>query len=293
MGYGRLLLFPGSTTVAENDSSSSSDMSSQVRVISRLPSPAIHLPPSNSRLPSPAFHLSLSISCLLSLAFHLMSAVFFIESLPDLLCLSSATGKGAEQAQQHEVLGWKFEVGEAEDPLPFWAANSFSFPYITPATPLLTRGSTRKRFFAADLSIAAADVFVGFTSAALIPDPGRLPSPVALSSWAFRFTDTDPCKGSPVLPCGMGACTKAPAPWDPSVLLPSCKCPFNLPSFQPSFLSGLPSCFPDSFTCRQFPRNPCAPGVCIDDVDGSYSCLCTSPFFPLIFPAKGTARCSL
>ncbi|CAI7883687.1 unnamed protein product [Closterium sp. NIES-54] len=43
----------------------------------------------------------------------------------------------------------------AEDPLPFWAADLFSFPYIMPATPLLTRGSTRKRFFTADLSISA------------------------------------------------------------------------------------------------------------------------------------------
>ncbi|CAI5981459.1 unnamed protein product [Closterium sp. NIES-64] len=81
---------------------------------------------------------------------------------------TAATGKGAEQAQAHEVLGWSFEVGE----------------------------------------------------------------------------DTDPCKGSPVLPCGTGACTKARAPWDPSILVPSCKCPFNLPSFQPSHLAGLPSCFP-------------------------------------------------
>ncbi|CAI5501409.1 unnamed protein product [Closterium sp. Naga37s-1] len=252
---------------------------------------------------------------------------------------TAATGKGAEQAQAHEVLGWRFQVGEAaEDPLPFWAADSFSFPYITPATPLLTRGSTRKRFFAADLSVSA-DLFVGFTSAALPPPPGRLPSPVALSSWTFRFTDTDPCKGSPVLPCGMGACSKAPAPWDPSILLPSCKCPFNLPSFEPSHLSGLPSCFPGetwsavgkvwsaigarwsavgarwsavgarwsavgarwsavgerwsavgallvySFTC--------APGVCMDDVDGSYTCLCPSPFFPFYFFPKGTARCYL
>ncbi|CAI5984046.1 unnamed protein product, partial [Closterium sp. NIES-65] len=171
-------------------------------------------------------------------------------------------------------------------------------------------------------------------------EPRALPSPVALSSWTFRFTDTDPCKGSPVLPCGMGACTKARAPWDPSILVPSCKCPLKLPSFQPSHLSGLPSCFPgetwsvvgkrwsavgtrwgavgkrwsavgerwsavgerwsavderwsavDSFTCRQFPRNPCAPGVCIDDVDGTYSCLCPSPFFPFYFYPKGAARC--
>ncbi|CAI7800046.1 unnamed protein product, partial [Closterium sp. NIES-54] len=102
---------------------------------------------------------------------------------------------------------------------------------------------------------------------------------------------TDPCQGSPVLPCGTGVCSKAPAPWDPSILVPSCKCPFSLPSFQPSHLSGLPSCFPDSFTCRHFPRNPCAPGVCIDDIDGTYSCLCPSPFFPFVFYPKGTARC--
>ncbi|CAI7840301.1 unnamed protein product [Closterium sp. NIES-53] len=122
-------------------------------------------------------------------------------------------------------------------------------------------------------------------------EPRALPSPVALSSWTFRFTDTDPCRGSPVLPCGMGACTKARAPWDPSILVPSCKCPLKLPSFQPSHFSGLPSCFPDSFTCRQFPRNPCVPGVCIDDVDGTYSCLCPSPFFPFYFYPKGAARC--
>ncbi|CAI5532768.1 unnamed protein product, partial [Closterium sp. Naga37s-1] len=102
---------------------------------------------------------------------------------------------------------------------------------------------------------------------------------------------TDPCKGSPVLPCGMGACTKAPAPWDPSVLLPSCKCPFNLPSFQPFHLTGLPSCFPETFTCRQLARNPCAPGVCLDDIDGTYSCLCPSPYFPFYFYPKGSARC--
>ncbi|CAI5520935.1 unnamed protein product, partial [Closterium sp. Naga37s-1] len=101
---------------------------------------------------------------------------------------------------------------------------------------------------------------------------------------------TDPCKASPVLPCGTGVCTKAPAPWDPSILVPSCKCPFNLPSFQPSHLAGLPSCFPDSFTCRQLPRNPCAPGVCMDDIDGTYSCLCPSPFFPFFY-SKRTTRC--
>ncbi|CAI5482557.1 unnamed protein product [Closterium sp. Yama58-4] len=280
---------------------------------------------------------------------------------------TAATGKGAEQAQAHEVLGWSFEVGEAEDPLPFWAADSFSFPYITPATPLLTRGSTRKRFFAADLSVAAdmastsqsddpapgalffprplpllypsssppfpppsfplprsspssspssplqpsateppteppvcmARSFtftygfsINVSAAALPPPPGRLPSPVTVFSWTFRFTDTDPCKGSPVLPCGTGVCSKAPAPWDPSILVPSCKCPFNLPSFEPSHLSGLPSCFPDSFRCRYLPRNPCAPGVCINDVDGTYSCLCPSPFFAFYFYAKGSARCN-
>ncbi|CAI5984056.1 unnamed protein product [Closterium sp. NIES-65] len=264
---------------------------------------------------------------------------------PLLVGFTAATGKGAEQAQAHEVLGWDFQVGEehsghgqgggagsgaraAEDPLPFWAADSFSFPYITPATPLLTRGSTKKRFFAADLSVAA-DV-ASSSGQSDDPAPGAIYFP----------RHTDPCKGSPVLPCGTGACTKARAPWDPSVLVPSCKCPLNLPSFQPSHLSGLPSCFPgetwsvvgkkwsavgtrwgavgkrwsavgerwsavgerwsavderwsavDSFTCRQFPRNPCAPGVCIDDVDGTYSCLCPSPFFPFYFYPKGAARC--
>ncbi|CAI5978737.1 unnamed protein product [Closterium sp. NIES-65] len=97
---------------------------------------------------------------------------------------TAATGKGAEQAQAHEVLGWSFEVGEV-------------IPLHTPRS-----------------------------------HPPSAP------------TDTDPCKGSPVLPCGTGACTKARAPWDPSILVPSCKCPFNLPSFQPSHLAGLPSCFP-------------------------------------------------
>ncbi|CAI7794652.1 unnamed protein product [Closterium sp. NIES-54] len=189
-------------------------------------------------------------------------------------------------------------------------------------------------------------LFVGFTSAALPPPSGRLPSPVTLFSWTFRFTgtdpctgspvlpcgtgvcskalapwgetpltsclipslsslsnclthslhppptDTDPCTGSPVLPCGTGVCTKAPASWDSSILVPSCKCPFNLPSFQPAHLSGLPSCFPDSFRCRQFIRNPCAPGVCIDDIDGTYSCLCPSPFFAFYFYSKDTARCN-
>ncbi|CAI5985004.1 unnamed protein product [Closterium sp. NIES-64] len=152
---------------------------------------------------------------------------------PLLVGFTAATGKGAEQAQAHEVLGWDFQVGEAaEDPLPFWAADSFSFPYITPATPLLTRGSTKKRFFAADLSVAA-DV-ASSSGQSDDPAPGAIYFP----------RHTDPCKGSPVLPCGTGACTKARAPWDPSVLVPSCKCPLNLPSFQPSHLSGLPSCFP-------------------------------------------------
>ncbi|CAI5521262.1 unnamed protein product [Closterium sp. Naga37s-1] len=96
--------------------------------------------------------------------------------------------------------------------------------------------------------------------------------------------------GVPLLPCGTGVCTKAPAPWDSSILVPSCKCPFNLPSFQPSHLAGLPSCFLDSFTCRQLPRNPCAPGVCMDDIDGTYSCLCPSPFFPFFY-SKRTTRC--
>ncbi|CAI5981484.1 unnamed protein product, partial [Closterium sp. NIES-64] len=58
---------------------------------------------------------------------------------------TAATGKGAEQAQAHEVLGWSFEVGEAEDSLPFWAADSFSFPYITPATPLQTQDVLQMR----------------------------------------------------------------------------------------------------------------------------------------------------
>ncbi|CAI5979396.1 unnamed protein product [Closterium sp. NIES-65] len=134
---------------------------------------------------------------------------------------------------------------------------------------------------------------VGFTSAALPPPPGRMPSPVALSSWTFRFTDTDFCNHSPVLPCGMGTCSKARSPWDASVLLPSCKCALKLPSFEPTHLTGLPSCFPEAYTCRQLYSNPCAPGVCIDGVDGSYSCLCPLPYFPFAFSPKGTASCSL
>ncbi|CAI5942007.1 unnamed protein product [Closterium sp. NIES-64] len=307
---------------------------------------------------------------------------------------TAATGKGAEQAQAHEVLGWTFQVEEAEDPLPFWAVDSFSFPYITPATPLLTRGSTRKRFFAADLSVASADTLTPERPLRCFPvarvhAPRHLPNtdPCKASPVLPCGTDTDPCKGSPVLPCGMGACTKAPAPWDPSVLLPSCKCPFNLPSFQPSHLTGLPSCFPgetwsgvgkvwsavgkvwsavgkvwsavgkrwsgvgkrwsvvvspfilsspfspttfslsgsspsssfplappfsthvplgflhvspaprqpmcpgEAYTCRQLASNPCAPGVCIDDIDGTYSCLCPSPYFPFYFYPKVSARC--
>ncbi|CAI5485439.1 unnamed protein product [Closterium sp. Naga37s-1] len=301
---------------------------------------------------------------------------------------TAATGKGAEQAQAHEVLGWTFQVGEAaEDPLPFWAADSFSFPYITPATPLLTRGSTRRRFFAADLSVAADVASSTGTGQSDEPAPGALffprpllslpplaacpppsPSPPGPSDSQVEGggegltrggkgrgekgmgekgmgekgmgekgmgekgmgekrmeekgmgekgkgekgmgekgrgergegnglkggnADTDPCKGSPVLPCGTGVCTKAPAPWDPSVLVPSCKCPFNLPSFEPTHLAGLPSCFPETFTCRQLPANPCAPGVCIDEMDGTYSCLCPAPFFSFYFFPKGTARCHL
>ncbi|CAI5956510.1 unnamed protein product [Closterium sp. NIES-65] len=161
---------------------------------------------------------------------------------------------------------------------------------------------------------------------------GGVASHVPALKSAPLFHDTDPCKASPVQPCGTGVCTKARAPWDPSILVPSCKCPLKLPSFQPSHLAGLPSCFPgepwtevgkrrravvccsltlalfplcfpdclspslalpkpDSFTCRQFPRNPCAPGVCIDDIDGTYSCLCPSPYFPFYFYPKGAARC--
>ncbi|CAI5501413.1 unnamed protein product [Closterium sp. Naga37s-1] len=441
---------------------------------------------------------------------------------------TAATGKGAEQAQAHEVLGWSFQVGEgefqvgegefqvgegefqvgegefqvgegefqvgegefqvgegefqvgegefqvgegefqvgegefqvgegefqagkaAEDPLPFWAADSFSFPYITPATPLLTRGSTRKRFFAADLSVDADVASIGQSNN---PAPGAIffpchsdfctHSPVLpcgmgtcsiprLKSFPAHpspppWADTDYCNHSPVLPCGMGACSKARSPWDPSVLLPSCKCPLKLPSFEPTHLAGLPSCFPgepwsaigelpsfepthlaglpscfpgetwsapnvafmptllrsyirflrrlknhieapqnvavmptllrsymhtpllrwmgltfalppstvspqspplpsfsspsppfllfppplppssistlpsphptvpssEAYTCRQLSSNPCAPGVCIDGIDGAYSCLCPSPYFPFTFSPKGTASCSL
>ncbi|CAI5485417.1 unnamed protein product [Closterium sp. Naga37s-1] len=455
LGYGRVLLPPGSTAGADNSSSSSGVSSQQHRSLAvefdtskslkHFSLPSLYHPQQHRSLAvefdtsaslefwdRPDHHVGVNLhGSMLSLAsapVHplgipalnagqtLLATIHYNASSshltwlgrndpdavspppPLLVGFTAATGKGAEQAQAHEVLGWDFQVGEAaEDPLPFWAADSFSFPYITPATPLLTRGSTRKRFFAADLSVAAdpeevlqmrvdyngrskemlirwyqppvlvgslnvsldlcaaltgpsaasgsssgggggngsgsgsgssgsssttttttttsgsnsssssssssdssatdlsspsfGQLVVGFTSAALPPPPDRLPSPVALSSWTFRFTDTDPCKGSPVLPCGMGACTKARAPWDPSILVPSCKCPLKLPSFQPSHLSGLPSCFPDSFTCRQFPRNPCAPGVCIDDVDGTYSCLCPSPFFPFYFYPKGAARC--
>ncbi|CAI6008695.1 unnamed protein product [Closterium sp. NIES-65] len=71
----------------------------------------------------------------------------------------------------------------------------------------------------------------------------------------------------------------------PLVPYPLSPCPIVLPSPSP------PNPSPDSFTCRQFPRNPCAPGVCIDDVDGTYSCLCPSPYFPFYLYPKGAARC--
>ncbi|GJP33181.1 hypothetical protein CLOM_g17742 [Closterium sp. NIES-68] len=496
-------------------------------------------PASSSSPPSPALPRSAVLSTFLDTCEWLGGNDPNAEAPPPPLFVgfTAGTGQGAEQAQAHEVLGWRFQVGEAVDPLPFWAADSFSIPYITPATPLLTRGSTRKRFFAADLSVAAdvasasqsnepapgaiffprrlpllyssasspfpppppppptrrrtslpspsspppqatptappvcmarsftftygfamnvsatqglafvisthaslgqggaymgygrdpssrlangswpdgarsvavewdtvanpetgdmngihmgintdfnmtsifakkvlyvmdpdeawqmrvdyngstkelairwyfppvlrgsmkltidlcaaltgaaADgggssssgsgdsssgsssssapdlsspsfghLFVGFTSAALPAAAGRLLGLVSLTSWTFRFTDTDPCKGSPVLPCGMGVCSKVPSQWDPSLLVPSCKCPLKLPTFEPSHLTRLPSCFPEAYTCRQLPRNPCAPGVCIDDGDGSYSCLCPSPYFPFSFTSKGPDRCSL
>ncbi|CAI5485445.1 unnamed protein product, partial [Closterium sp. Naga37s-1] len=91
----------------------------------------------------------------------------------------------------------------------------------------------------------------------------------------------------------MGTCSKTRSPWDPSVLLPSCKCALKFPSFEPTHLAGLPSCFPEAYTCRQLSSNPCAPGVCIDGVDGSYSCLCPSPYYYFTFSPKGTASCSL
>ncbi|CAI5956509.1 unnamed protein product [Closterium sp. NIES-65] len=67
--------------------------------------------------------------------------------------VATVRGAGTRGAARGRKGGKKGSA--AEDQLPFWAADSFSFPYITPATPLLTRGSTRKRFFAADLSVAA------------------------------------------------------------------------------------------------------------------------------------------
>ncbi|CAI5532769.1 unnamed protein product [Closterium sp. Naga37s-1] len=201
---------------------------------------------------------------------------------------------------------------------------------------------------------------------------------ISLTPFISPPTDTYPCKGSPVLPCGTGVCTKARAPWDPSILVPSCKCPFKLPSFEPTHLAGLPSCFPETFiccqlstysaprilfalppqpnlpcpltrllhvstarqhpmcpegvyqccagmvptpvllslppespltrllhmspalqqpmcpgetfTCRHLASNPCAPGVCIDEMDGTYSCLCPLPFISFYFFSKDTAR---
>ncbi|CAI5482865.1 unnamed protein product [Closterium sp. Yama58-4] len=70
--------------------------------------------------------------------------------------------------------------------------------------------------------------------------------------------------------------------------------PFH-PNIPPPFASPplvpRPSRPPDSFTCRQLATNPCAPGVCIDDTDGTFSCLCPSPYFPFYFYPKGAARC--
>ncbi|CAI6004061.1 unnamed protein product [Closterium sp. NIES-65] len=531
LGYGRLLLPPGST-IGADDSGSIGAVSSQQRSLAvefdTSSSPeffdrsdhhvGVNLHGSMLSLTSAPVHPlgipSLNAGQTLFAIIHYNASSSLLTWLggndpvaaapPPLLFVgfTAATGKGAEQAQAHEVLGWTFQVEEAaEDPLPFWAVDSFSFPYITPATPLLTRGSTRKRFFAADLSVASADAPAQWDPSSPVPHtlslltspsacltpfipphqtptparplqcspvarvhaPRHLPSGTRLSSCLtpslsslppcrrpFFLTflcspyppspsDTDPCKGSPVLPCGMGACTKAPAPWDPSVLLPSCKCPFNLPSFQPSHLTGLPSCFPgetwsgvgkvwsavgkvwsavgkvwsavgkrwsgvgkrwsvvgetwsavgkrwsvvggvcipfypllsflshhlfplrlipfllisacssflnpcapgvcidvvlvccsltpvlfplppfsspphpslplltrflhvspaprqpmcpgEAYTCRQLASNPCAPGVCIDDIDGTYSCLCPSPYFPFYFYPKVSARC--
>ncbi|CAI7922091.1 unnamed protein product [Closterium sp. NIES-54] len=114
-------------------------------------------------------------------------------------------------------------------------------------------------------------LFVGFTSAALTAPPGRLPSPVTLSSWTFRFTGKGEAKGRNGGGGGGGKRKGSKARALP-------------PSSSPPGPSN-------SFTCRHFPRNPCAPGVCIDDIDGTYSCLCPSPFFPFVFYPKGTARC--
>ncbi|CAI7755718.1 unnamed protein product [Closterium sp. NIES-53] len=67
----------------------------------------------------------------------------------------------------------------------------------------------------------------------------------------------------------------------------------HLPPFHSDFPNPpspiVPS--PETFTCRQLARNPCAPGVCLDDIDGTYSCLCPSPYFPFYFYPKGSARC--
>ncbi|CAI7852198.1 unnamed protein product [Closterium sp. NIES-53] len=173
-------------------------------------------------------------------------------------------------------------------------------------------------------------LFVGFTSAALTAPPGRLPSPVTLSSWTFRFTGKGEAKGRngggggggkrkgskaralppSSSPPGPSSLQSFPFPLLPfpltstSSLFPlspplsfSIPLPFAPMSPSPAPLSHFPTIpFPpapstDSFTCRHFPRNPCAPGVCIDDIDGTYSCLCPSPFFPFVFYPKGTARC--
>ncbi|CAI5941996.1 unnamed protein product [Closterium sp. NIES-64] len=281
LGYGRLLLPPGSTTGADDsqlqqqrslavefDTASSPEfwdrpdhhvgvnLHGSMLSLASAPVHPLGIPALNAGQTLLAtIHYNASSSLLTWLGGNDPEAA--APPPPLFVGFTAATGKGAEQAQAHEVLGWTFQVGEgellAEDPLLFWAADSFSFPYITPATPLLTHGSTRKRFFAADLSVAA----------------------------------------------------DARSPWDASVLLPSCKCALKLPSFEPTHLTGLPSCFPgetwsareayscQAYTCRQLYSNPCAPGVCIDGVDGSYSCLCPLPYFPFAFSPKGTASCSL
>ncbi|CAI6008654.1 unnamed protein product, partial [Closterium sp. NIES-65] len=224
LGYGRLLLPPGNR-IGADDSGSIGAVSSQQRSLAvefdTSSSPeffdrsdhhvGVNLHGSMLSLASAPVHplgipsLNAGQTLLATIHYNASSSLLtwlggndpVAAAPPPLLFVgfTAATGKGAEQAQAHEVLGWTFQVEEAaEDPLPFWAVDSFSFPYITPATPLLTRGSTRKRFFAADLSVASADVGrgevgeMGGRKERRASEPRALPSPVALSSWTFRFT---------------------------------------------------------------------------------------------------------
>ncbi|CAI7755720.1 unnamed protein product [Closterium sp. NIES-53] len=108
---------------------------------------------------------------------------------------------------------------------------------------------------------------------------------ISLTPFISPQTDTYPCKGSPVLPCGTGVCTKARAPWDPSILVPSCKCPFKLPSFEPTHLAGLPSGFPGEMWSAIGKRWSAISAIML----ALWMMYSPSPFFPFLLPSHSSS----